>query len=256
MTDSHQQPLITILLLNHRRPQNIPLVLDSIESQTLRARVFLWNNGDTDVDSPRIDLYRESDVNVGCMARWALAKEATTRYVMTLDDDVCLNGPDALEKVVRSLEQYADAGRIVGFVGSTFSESLTYNIRTEVMCRYRDTTGRLVERMPDEHHLPGAGERVLIRRVFVDRDEPVDLVKGRMMALETSRVADLTLPDEREDDVFVNATLARGRRGFHRIPKLLDDVVRELPEFGAGNWMQPDHVASRQRAIRSYFEPL
>jgi GT2 family glycosyltransferase len=256
VNEPHRRPLITILLLNYRRPQNIPLILNSIESQTLKARVFLWNSGDSDVNSPRIDLYRQSGANVGCMARWTLAQEATTPYVMTLDDDVCLNGSDALEKVVRSLDRYADAGRILGFVGASFSVDLKYNIREEVMCRYRDTTGRLVEHMQSDHLFNSAGERVFIKRAFVDRDEPVDMVKGRMMALETSLVADLALPDEREDDIFINATLARGGRGFHRIPKLLDDAVRELPEHGAGNWMQPGHFESRQRAIRSYFLPL
>lgn len=92
-----EQPKITIVLLNYKRPKNIPIILDAIKNQTVKSTVFLWNNGSENVQSPLIDRYVQSDENVGCMARWKMAKEATTPFVMSLDDDVNFNRKDVLK---------------------------------------------------------------------------------------------------------------------------------------------------------------
>jgi hypothetical protein len=251
---SSEQSKITIVLLSYKRPQNIPIILDAINAQTVRATIFLWNNGTVDVNSPLIDHYEQSETYVGCMARWQLAKEASTPYVMSLDDDICFNRNDALEKVIRSLDGQDNPKRIVGFIGACFSNTLKYNVRKEHMCRYGDTNGRTVG-LCDTCEMKNNGELVFVKRAFIDRDQPVDVVKGRAMAFRTKNVVDIDLPDEREDDIFLNAAFADGTRKFHRIPTLLNDVFRELPEYGEGNWIKQGHMTSRDRALKTYFSP-
>jgi GT2 family glycosyltransferase len=223
---------MTVVLLNYRRPGNIPVILESIRRQTIRPVVFLWNNGPDDVDFLGVDRYEKSGRNVGCMARWELAREADTPYVMSLDDDYCFARDDALEDVVKSLRAMDDPARIIGPVGCRFGTSLSYAERTDV---YADNvrTGR------------GEG------RDFAY--EAVDMIKGRCMALRRDRIETLELPDEREDDIFLSAAFADGRRNFHRIPGRLKGAFRALPEFGVGNWQRPEHLESRERATAKYF---
>ena len=60
MSNNAELSKITIILLNYKRPQNIPLILEAIRTQTIPAKVFLWNNGLDDVNSPLLDRYHLS----------------------------------------------------------------------------------------------------------------------------------------------------------------------------------------------------
>ncbi len=228
---------MTIVLLNYRRPGNIPVILDSIRRQTLKPIVFLWNNGPDDVNLPGVDRYEESGENLGCMVRWKLAQEADTQYVMSLDDDLCFARDDALADVVGSLRSMEDPARIVGPVGCCFGETPSYTERRDVYAGFA----------------PADMSEQTIRSV---RYEAVDMVKGRSMALRRDRLDGLELPEEREDDIFLSAAMAGGRQRFHRIPKQLKYAFRELPELGVGNWQRPDHLRSRNRAAAEYFRPV
>ena len=186
------------------------------------------------------------------MARWEFAKNATTPFVMSLDDDICFKCDSGLEKIVLSLEQQSNPKRIIGFVGACFSNTLNYNVRREHMCRYGDIN-RQVHPQNNTFRTNNDGEVVFVKRDFIEQDESVDLVKGRVMAFRTELLANMDFPEEREDDIFLNATFANGARCFHKIPMLLNDVFYELPEHQEGNWLKPGHVSSRNRALKDYF---
>jgi GT2 family glycosyltransferase len=252
MPELPENPKITIVLLNYERPQNIPIILDAISKQTIRATVFLWNNGSEDVNSPLIDRYERSDSNVGCMARWKMAKTSDTPYVMSMDDDICFLREDALERVVQSLDNQDDPNRIIGLIGASFGANPDYNVRTEFMARYGDTN-RETRNDGNTYQVNGDGSIVNVIRNCVDRDEAVDVVKGRVMAFKRELINNIELPQEREDDIFLSATLASKARKFHRIPALLHDCFYELPEYGKGNWHKEGHITSRNRALRQYF---
>lgn len=225
---------MTIILLNYKRPQNIPIILDSIRSQTVRSNIYLWNNGSDDVNSPEIDRYEHSPNNVGCMVRWRLALEADTPYVMSLDDDFCFGRDNALEEIIRLLRKSDHPGRIIGPTGCTFTEEPDYLKRRDIYARYvrADTSAMDI---PESGHFA------------------VDVVKGRSMAFRRELLDNLELPDEREDDIYLSAMFANGKRGFHRIPRRLDFAFRELPEYGLGNWKKPHHMQSRVSATARFF---
>lgn len=230
-------PEITILLLNYRRPANIPIILESIRRQTAGAVVFLWNNGTDELNLPGIDRYEGSGENHGCMVRWKMARHATTRWIMSLDDDLCFARDDALETLIQLLRTMDDPARIIGPVGCSFQEDKSYSQRKDHYAGYASASSS------EPVNAPAA------------RDETVDMVKGRCMALRRDQLDNLVFPDEREDDIFLNAALAGGRRKFHRVPTQLKSLFRELPELGVGNWTTQGHLSSRDRATARYFFP-
>lgn len=255
------QPQITIVLLNYRRPQNIPTILNSINTQTVKAKIFLWDNGVSNVNTPFqwrfdsvVDHYERSETNVGCMARWRMAKQATTRYVMSLDDDLCFNRNDALESMIRSLQAQDNPNRIVGFIGACFDRVPSYRIRRDYMCRYGDTNGRIREPV-NTGSADNSEEPRRVEQSLIEKDQAVDVVKGRAMAFNRRLLDHIDLPSEREDDIYLSSVFANGARRFHRIPTLLNDAFHELPELGTGNWRQHGHLSSRDRALRAYFPP-
>jgi len=225
---------ITIILLNYERPRNIPIILKAIRDQTVKSDIFLWNNGGSDVDSPLIDRYERSDINVGCMARWKLGRQAKTPYVMSMDDDICFERKDAIENIIQSLEEQDDPNRIIGISGSCFPIIPIYDLRREFMCSFSNDTGQ-------------APPSPLIT------EASVDIVKGRVMAFRKYLLDDISLPEEREDDIYLSAAFAKNARGFHRIPARLNNAFYELPVYGTGNYYKPGHYLSRNRALRTYF---
>ena len=143
---------ITIVLLNYKRPSNIPIILKAIRSQTIKSKVFLWNNGSENVQSPLIDYYVQSDKNVGCMARWRMAKKATTPFVMSLDDDFCFSRDTVLGEVVHILKNQDNPNKIIGPRGTCFENSpFYYSIRNDFLCPYRDENNKICTR--NKRHL-------------------------------------------------------------------------------------------------------
>jgi hypothetical protein len=167
------------------------------------------------------------------MARWVLAKEAITPYVMSLDDDLCFNRNNALEDIIQSLEKQDNPNRIVGVCGGRFAPILIYEKMKIIECR-----------IADKNHQ--------FRSEPLAQDTAVDIVKGRMMAFRKEILDTISLPKEREDDIFLSATFANKTRKFHRIPVLLNDAFYELPSNYAA-WHEPSHLLSRQRALLTYF---
>jgi len=230
------RPKITIVLLNYERPQNIPIILEAIKNQTVKATVFLWNNGDADVNSALIDRYEKSDRNVGCMVRWKLAKEAETPYVMSMDDDICFRRNDALEDIIKSLEKQDHPNRIIGVCGASFGSIPFYTMG-------KNFEFRLGKKGDDHQAKP------------LTMDIAADIIKGRVMAFRRHLLDGIEFPEEREDDIFLSSAFANRARNFHRIPLALQDAFYDLPTYGRGNWLETHHFLSRDRALRTYFSP-
>jgi len=224
-------PKVTIILLNYKRPQNIPIILKAVRSQTVKSTVFLWNNGDADVNSPLIDRYEEVQENIGCMARWKLAMEATTPYVMNLDDDLCFERDDVIESIVRCLDRQTVSDRIIGAFGKIIlKEDQTY---TDTM-----------------------GINDLYRKNLL-KDTAVDLIKGRIMALNAEALkSKLSLSDLEpfcEDDIIINGLLANRRRRHHLVPFVLRGAFRDLPDYSSGLVSRKDHFERRNATFKKYF---
>jgi len=215
---------VTVCLLNWKRPQNVPRVLDSLMAQTLRPTVFLWNNGKPFHDE-RIAWQVDSSENMGCWPRWFMASRAQTEYVCTLDDDLVLGDETILEDAVSFLAQRKEH-TVIGPEGV-----------------------RLVFGQPYRHcdHIAAP-----------ETDKPVSIVKGRMMLMRRRALERVPFSTAYEvakdaDDIAVSALVAGGKPNRHVIPALFRGRLQDLEEYGVGLKERPAHHERREAARRKYF---
>jgi hypothetical protein len=216
---------VTVCLLNWKRPQNLPRVIDSLMRQTLRPTVFLWNNAGTPFHDERVAWQVDSSQNMGCWPRWFMASRARTEYVCTLDDDLVLADEQVLEDAVALLAQCPEH-TILGPEGV-----------------------KLVFGKPYRHcdHVAAP-----------ETDTPVSIVKGRMMLLRRAALERVPFSTAYEvardaDDIVISALVAGGKANRHVVPALFGDRLEELEEYGVGLKERPAHHERREAARRKYF---
>jgi glycosyltransferase involved in cell wall biosynthesis len=237
---------LTVLLLNYKRPQNLPRIITSLKNQTIPTKLFLWDNSGTcDFDDPRIDLVVRSSENKGCSPRWLLTLYAETDYIMTHDDDYVITKPNVLEQIIACLKQQENERTIVGYEGIVVDQTKTYAQHIGYENRYQFNNNFFGVVIPHYPHIKAS--------------EHVHLVKGRLMAARTAALLKYidfsTLIKEREDDIAVSAMLGRRKR-IHFIPQFLKDCIEELEDDsdeGLGNKDKPEHYISRNIAFNQYF---
>ena len=156
---------------------------------------------------PRSTSLVQAGANLGCFPRWWLAGIATTEWVCSLDDDLCLAAPDALEAAI---ERARGEDCILGAFGVRLLPGRPYG---------------------DGVHLntPAADERV-------------DIVKGRFMLLRRALLerVPLHLPALDElgaaaacaDDIRLSLCTGAGRPQPHLLAGALRGKLRELPASG------------------------
>jgi hypothetical protein len=236
-------PLVTALLLNYRRPQNMQRVLDCLASQTAPTQVYLWNNGSplqvrcgegeelASVERhPLVRLVVTPNGNLGCWPRWLLGSMADTEYVCTLDDDLLLADDRVLEDAIAASRDKCPDG-IVGFFGWERLPGRSYRA---------------------SRHIDGA-----------EQDRWVDLIKGRFMLLRRELLERVPLVhpvvrDEAEmlrraDDIVLSLTVSRGRRRAHLVPGVLGRRYVELSECGVGLRNEPGHREMRDDLVQRMF---
>jgi len=240
-----EPPVVTVVLLNWRRAENIGPVLDALAAQTVPLQVFVWNNGapltfSADggatqrpiAEHPLVSLAVQSARNMGCWPRWLLASMADTEFVCTMDDDLSPADERVLEDAVTACREQCPDG-VVGFFG------------------WRQIDGRPYA--DGSQHVNGSAE-----------GRWVDFIKGRFMLfrrdllrrvpLAHPAITDVRHELTRADDLFVSLCISRGRRGAHLVPGVLGRRWRNLPQHGAAVSAQPGHYAERGRLIQRMFD--
>jgi Protein of unknown function (DUF616) len=212
---------ITILLLNWRRPENLKCVLDSIEFQTIRPTIFLWNNGDP-FSHRLVDWQVNSSLNARCWPRWAMGAMAHTRYLCSLDDDLAFADNKVLEDLVAYLDKSNPRDCLVGAFGVVLHPNRSY---------------------ADSQHVSARS----------GSDRRVDVVKGRLLACRTETLRSVAMVAAPEDDIMLSSLTARGRTKYHVVAGIFDNRLISLPENGVGLAQRPEHYSRREVARRAYF---
>ena len=214
---------LTVLLLNWKRPHNLAKVLASIERQTCRPKIFLWNNGDR-LNDLRVDWIIDSSQNKACWPRWSLGAMADTEFVCSLDDDLAFGDERVLENLLRYLKNLDQPERLVGFHGVILEPTKPY-----ASCTHVKST-------------PHA-------------EIAVDIVKGKLLACRRDSLRSIQMASEaQEDDIAVSGLAARGRPLFHRVASLFHDRMICLPEMGIGISHRLEHNQCRETARRKYYQ--
>lgn len=232
---------ITVILLNYRRPGNMPLILDALSRQSIKPTIWLWNNAGQSLEDPRVEREIVSTFNFHCWPRWFLASYATTDHVMMMDDDLVATDDRFLEIAIDALDRQEAPEVIVGSEGVVLGDA----------CYWPAYQGRIArDTVGDE------SGTVHVRKVR--EDVKVDIVKGRCMVMKTSSLRQLPLtPEHRDtcDDIVVSALLARGRRRLHLVSaavgSALEDIVDTLPEVALSR--RPDWREVRDCARAHYY---
>jgi len=215
---------VTFLLLNYKRPGNIPKVIESIRMQDVPTKIFLWNNGDPLDPVPKVDKLIQAADNEGCWARWPMASLADTPYICTLDDDISFSRPDVLRKALMVL-QGKPASTIVGPFGVILDPSKSYKTSKQIQ-------------LPPE-------------------DTPVDLVKGRLMLMNRLALSKVSMMRKsaysREDDIAVSGLIAEGKPGKHLVLGCFRGGLKNLPTMNTGNDTRPNHYRDRDAATKVFF---
>jgi GT2 family glycosyltransferase len=106
------KPAITIAILNYERKETLRRALDRALAQDFSSfEVLVVDNGSTDgsdrmveEEYPSVRLVRLEE-NLGCGARNVGVESARSDIVVTLDNDVLLEGRDNLARIVRAFEE-------------------------------------------------------------------------------------------------------------------------------------------------------
>lgn len=222
MTGGQAESPLTMVIVNWRRPYNVPLIIDALKSQTVRPKIFLWNNHPRPICDKRAEWVINSSQNVHAYCLPFLFRRASTEFVGFQDDDLMPGHSRVIEQALDTLRALDDPQQMVGAFGVKLEPGVFYGAR-------------------------GGDVR------NVSEDTPVDVVKNRFVLLR--RAAVVTLPDTWENhhaDLWQSFHLAGTRRRFHRVASCFRDALLELPEGDVGYSRQDGHLETRHKMTQAW----
>lgn len=213
--------MITVCLLNWKREENLSHIIYSLISQTIKPKIFLWNNSPNPFYSKHIDWQINSSKNMYCFPRWFMASQAQTPYVMSLDDDICFTSKNTLEYLIKNIQE----DRAYGLEGVYLQKNKLYG-------------GSLPEKLPKDLN-------DLLK---------CDIVKGRLLACKTKNLCEKVpfINNIIDDDIAVSGWLAQGKSLQHRVLPCLRKMIKQLPD-NDGLCSSKEHYRRRDDAVKIYF---
>jgi hypothetical protein len=211
--------IITAILLNWKRPENIVKTIKSIRDQSIPVKICLWNNNPDDKTNYDVDLQINSPNNFKCYPRWMMASLIETNYIFTLDDDLVLSDDNVIEDTLNLYKRInTDDKLILGYTGVILNQDKDY--------------------WTSEHLTEPKNE-----------DIKVDIVKGRFMFMSKSLINNMTLENEETcEDIKVSSY-----SNYKLIPSILKNRLSNLDELEVGLFGSSDHNIKRSVATKRYF---
>ena len=212
------QPRVTAVLLNWKRPDNLPLVVDSIRRQTVPISIWLWDNSGGN-DDFGVDVVIRSSENFLCWPRWLMGALTHGDYVFSLDDDLMFTDDALIEKCIRRMEQFGDKAprTVLGRSGVVLNAQKHYSSSKHV-------------------------------EASESGDLAADLLKGQFLFFSRALLELMPLKRENEDDIKVSAAAAQCI-----IPSFMRGAFADLPSHDA-LWQQSGHFERRNAAVLRYFD--
>jgi GT2 family glycosyltransferase len=172
--------MVTVILLNWKRSENLKEIIKSLRSQSIPVEIFLWNNNKEDTFQYDVDLQINSSKNLVCWPRWFLSTYASNEHIAVMDDDIIMSDDNVLKDC---LDYVKNKDTAIGYTGVILNENKDYWKSRHVI-------------------LPSMG------------DTKVDIIKGRFMFLNKSFISNLKMTpkiifDQHkiEDDIIISKEL-------------------------------------------------
>jgi glycosyltransferase involved in cell wall biosynthesis len=211
--------MITVILLNWKRPENLKKIIKSLRSQTIPVEIFLWNNNKDDTFQYEVDLQINSSKNLKCWARWFLINYSDNEYVCVMDDDLIMDDHNVLKECLEYVENNDVS---IGRHGVILNDERSYW---------------------DSPHVSPSNS-----------DINVDILKGRFIFLKKRHLHNLGMFPEIsfqdcriEDDIIISSILKR-----KIIPSFLKDGFSEMPANDS-LYHQSSHAEARTETTKKYF---
>ncbi len=209
---------VTAILLSYKRPENIPIILDSLRVQTEKPDIMLINNGGFQTFGVKKTVH--IPWNAGAWIRHPFAVCTQTPFVMFLDDDLIPTDPDFVRDMMYICDLHRDG--ITGIFGKCLG--------------------------PEPYYYSKAP----------DATEWVHIVKGRCMMLgrslfERVTFGNITRPiTVAHEDVYLSLEIGRGERA-HWVDPGLQGRIENLPEPFAES-KRPQHYPERDAMVAWHLE--
>lgn len=206
--------MITVLLLNYKRRNNIDIILDSLKSQTLNCEIFLWNNSSKIFTDNRVDWIINSSKNQFCWPRWFMGVYANNDFIMSMDDDITFTHNSALEELYNEAIKYREKGRAIGIEGVRIQ-----NFNSYFSTRKQMRLNKLHIGNPNLHF------------ITPKKIEKVDIIKGRLLLCVKEDLKEVPINTKfREfgDDIAMSFFLSKGKKEHHIVTNKLNGKVKNL----------------------------
>ena len=239
--------MITILLVNYKRRENLKDIILALKSQTIPCEIFVWNNAPEPFIHDDVDWILNSSKNSGCWPRWYMGTFAKNDYVLSHDDDLLITKTDALEVLVKEYNEKGHKGMAMGPYGVILGKNNLYfpkNILSEGLQKLGSI------KIPKHLHFP-------------KKNIKVDIIKGRMLLLKKTDLNKIsTLPNGPNsfifcDDIVISAQLANGTLGHHLVTNKLNGKIIDIEDktSNTGLWRShPNWKEFRNETAQFHFK--
>ena len=211
---------ITAILLNYKRPANMPRLIASLKTQSVPVGIIVIDNGVQ--DTPHTEYGVGLTWNAGPYVRYLVAALARTPYVCFFDDDLCPGDPDFISD---ALSIAACRGGITGAFARHLSPTPPYYQGPDVVGEVELIKGRFM-----------LFSRNLLEQVHLTRPW---FARYAMHC----------------DDLYVSLEIGRGQPA-HWADKSLKARLEELPAGNVGLERRPDHFLLREAFCAHYIREV
>ena len=240
--------MVTVLLMNYKRRENLNKIISALKSQTIPCEIFVWNNNPEPFVHSGVDWILNSSHNSGCWPRWFMGSFAKNDYVMSHDDDLLITKADALEGLVNEYIEKGRKGMAIGPYGVILGKNNLY-FPKNILAKGLQKIGSIG--IPKHLRFPKKNVRV-------------DVIKGRMIFLKKADLNNIPiLPQGLDsfvfcDDIVINAHLANGSLGHHLVTNKLNGKIIDIEDkrSDSGLWKShPNWKELRNETAQFHFKP-
>lgn len=221
---------IIVTILTYQRQSHILKIIDSLKNSTKRPYQIIIINNDSDKGEigwqTKGAFIIDSNYNYGCILRHAIASILNCDYILTLDDDACVESR-TIENFINWSEKYPNS--ILGYYGMNLNKNVNKRI-------YWD------------------GERIDLRKQKINEPKKVDIIGSRCCWYKPEHankaIGLLGLVKDYPKTESEDILLSMSNNGGYLVPTIKDGGYIALNEMGVGLSTRNNHKDIRDKSVQ------